>query len=220
MTPSAILFGSLGTVVDTSEMQRDAFNAAFEEAGLGWYWDRQTFRTLLQGPAGHARIEHFAAQRGVTVNARALYRRKTEHFNRELAEGSVELRPGVAETVGQARSAGIPLGFATTVPRENVDAVLAATTGQLTREMFAFVGDEETISRQKPDPDIYLCALKALAVPATGAVAIADTRSCFDAARAAGIPTVVFPEPDAAPAEYDGALAVVDRLDPGLFSGG
>ena len=37
---SAILFGSISTLSDTSEMQRDAFNAAFADAGLDWRGSR------------------------------------------------------------------------------------------------------------------------------------------------------------------------------------
>ena len=32
----AILFGSIGTIVETSELQRKSFNQAFFEAGLDW----------------------------------------------------------------------------------------------------------------------------------------------------------------------------------------
>ena len=34
----AILFGSIGTIVETSELQRKSFNQAFSEAGLDWNW--------------------------------------------------------------------------------------------------------------------------------------------------------------------------------------
>jgi hypothetical protein len=37
--PQTILFGSISTVADTSELQREAFNAAFAEHGLDWRWD-------------------------------------------------------------------------------------------------------------------------------------------------------------------------------------
>jgi len=34
----AILFGSIGTIVETSELQLKSFNQAFSEAGLDWNW--------------------------------------------------------------------------------------------------------------------------------------------------------------------------------------
>ncbi|MFT7179418.1 MAG: phosphoglycolate phosphatase-like HAD superfamily hydrolase, partial [Oceanospirillaceae bacterium] len=41
MTTKAILFGSIGTLVETSELQRRAFNQAFSEAGLDWNWSEE-----------------------------------------------------------------------------------------------------------------------------------------------------------------------------------
>tara|TARA_B110000503_G_scaffold47893_1_gene77939 strand:+ start:1294 stop:1407 length:114 start_codon:yes stop_codon:yes gene_type:complete len=36
MTVKAVFFGSIGTLVETSDLQRRAFNQAFAEAGLDW----------------------------------------------------------------------------------------------------------------------------------------------------------------------------------------
>ena len=220
MKPRAIIFGSIGALVETSDMQRDAFNEAFREAGLDWNWDRETYRELLRKPGGLSRIERYAADRGETVDARALHRRKTELFDRELLEGSLDLRPGVREVLDYAREAGIALGFATTTSRENVDATLAATTGQVTREMFGFVGDDSMTAKQKPAPDIYTIALEHLKVLAAEAIAIEDTVPCFMAARAAGIATVAFPNENAAPEGYPDALVITERLEPRFFTGG
>ena len=43
----AILFGSIGTLIETSDLQREAFNEAFKEAGLDWYWDHEDYTKLL-----------------------------------------------------------------------------------------------------------------------------------------------------------------------------
>ncbi len=220
MKPSAILFGSIGTLVETSDMQREAFNEAFREAGLDWHWDRETYRGLLQRPGGQARIERYAAEKGDTVNARALHRRKTELFDRELLEGSLDLRPGVKDVLDYAREHGIALGFVTTTSRENIDATLAATTGQVTREMFAFIADDEMTAEQKPSPEIYRIALEHLGLEPAQAVAIEDTVPCFMAARAAGIPAVAFPNENAATDGYTDALVVTERLEPRYFTGG
>lgn len=34
MNYKAILFGSIGTLIETSDLQRESFNEAFKEAGL------------------------------------------------------------------------------------------------------------------------------------------------------------------------------------------
>ena len=56
----AILFGSIGTLIETSDLQREAFNQAFKEAGLDWYWDQEDYTKLLKKSGGTKRIEDFA----------------------------------------------------------------------------------------------------------------------------------------------------------------
>ena len=35
----SLLFGSIGSLVECSEIQRKAFNEAFKEFGVNWYWN-------------------------------------------------------------------------------------------------------------------------------------------------------------------------------------
>jgi beta-phosphoglucomutase-like phosphatase (HAD superfamily) len=48
MKYKAVLFGSIGTIIETSEIQRQSFNDAFKEAGLDWYWNETDYKNLLQ----------------------------------------------------------------------------------------------------------------------------------------------------------------------------
>ena len=71
----AVFFGSIGSVVETSELQRKSFNDAFAEAGLNWYWDQNSYRQMLTTSGGQKRISDFAAMRNETVDASALHAR-------------------------------------------------------------------------------------------------------------------------------------------------
>ena len=44
----ALIFDVDGTLADTEEFHRRAFNAAFSAADLGWWWNRTTYRELLR----------------------------------------------------------------------------------------------------------------------------------------------------------------------------
>ena len=55
----AILFGSIGTLVETSELQRQSFNLAFKEVGLDWYWNTATYCKLITEPGGMKRIKNY-----------------------------------------------------------------------------------------------------------------------------------------------------------------
>ena len=48
MKYKALIFGSIGTLIESSNIQRNSFNEAFKEAGLDWYWDEQDYKILLK----------------------------------------------------------------------------------------------------------------------------------------------------------------------------
>ena len=85
MTVKAIFFGSIGTLVETSDLQRRAFNQAFSEAGLDWNWSAEVYKHLLTKSGGRGRIQDFASQHGMDVDASQLHLRKTEIFDALMA---------------------------------------------------------------------------------------------------------------------------------------
>jgi hypothetical protein len=74
---SAILFGSISTIADTSELQRQAFNQAFKAHGLDWDWSRAEYLTMLENSGGQNRIADYANSIGQTVDAKAIHRSKS-----------------------------------------------------------------------------------------------------------------------------------------------
>ena len=68
----AILFGSIGTLIETSNIQRESFNQAFKEIGLDWYWDQESYKQLLKKSGGTKRIEDFAEKNNTNVDAKKL----------------------------------------------------------------------------------------------------------------------------------------------------
>ena len=60
MTPlKAIIFGATGTVAEVADLERQAFNAAFKQAGLDWKWSAIAYKELLKTDGGEARIRAF-----------------------------------------------------------------------------------------------------------------------------------------------------------------
>ena len=45
---TTIFFGSIGSIVETSEMQRKAFNKAFKKFGLDWHWNVGNYINMIQ----------------------------------------------------------------------------------------------------------------------------------------------------------------------------
>lgn len=209
---SAILFGSISTIADTSELQREAFNRAFEEHGLDWQWPREQYLELLEKSGGQQRIAEFAESRGEDVDAAAVHRSKSEIFQSSLAGSDISPRPGVVETIREGKEQGFQFGLVTTTSRENVDALLAALSGDLAKSDFDWVVDASMVDQPKPDPAAYLYVLDRMDESVDGCVAIEDNLGGVEAAKAAGLACAAFPNLNTASHDFSGADRVLERL--------
>ena len=212
MNYKAILFGSIGTLIETSELQRNAFNQAFSKNGLDWNWNPAEYQDLLKKSGGRQRIEDFAAQQGIEVDASKLHNEKTKIFDELMVGGGVLLRPGVANFIDQALDNGIKLAFVTSTSKDNVDAVFQALKNQVNSSNFSFIGNDKMVSNTKPKPDIYLKALSELNLKAEDCVAIEDTEVSMQSALAASIKCIGFPGAFAKDNDFSSAILVTDIL--------
>ncbi|VEG54621.1 haloacid dehalogenase superfamily protein, subfamily IA, variant 3 with third motif having DD or ED [Mycolicibacterium aurum] len=210
---SALLFGSISTLADTSELQRRAFNEAFEAHGLEWNWSREDYAAMLGSNGGQDRIAEFAKGRNEDVDAAAVHATKSSIFQELLGTSGVSARPGVIETVQRAKRDGLRLGFVTTTSADNIAALLGALAPDVTAETFDIVVDGSAVTSGKPDPEVYRYALAQLGEDAGDTVAIEDNPGGVRAATGAGISCVAFPNENTAEGDFGGAAATVDALD-------
>ena len=208
----AILFGSIGTLVETSELQRRAFNQAFSEAGLDWTWNPDEYKIMLKKSGGGNRINEYATYRGIKVNAHELHLKKTEIFDNMMKEEGISLRPGVANLIGYAIDNNVHLAFVTSTSDANVDAIFMALNGQLNRNDFNFIGHDKMVSKPKPDSEIYLKALSNLKLNAKDCLAIEDTEVSMRSAINANIKCIAFPGALALDNDFSDAFYITDDL--------
>ncbi|SDI20530.1 HAD-IA family hydrolase [Salipiger marinus] len=213
MTLAALIFDVDGTLAETEEAHRHAFNLSFAEAGLGWHWDRDTYRRLLRTTGGKERMRRYAQETGQPApDVTALHARKTETYARQLAQG-LALRPGVADLVTAARAAGLRLAVATTTSAPNVQALARACWDRDADQVFDVIAAGDEVPRKKPAADIYTLALARLGLPAGAALAFEDSRNGVLAARGAGLRVVVTPALYTEAEDFTGALAVIPSLE-------
>lgn len=220
----ALIFDVDGTLAETEEVHRAAFNAQFEEAGLGWHWDQVMYKRLLDVTGGKERIAHFiATERPATLPKvadgqsmpdaiAAMHRRKTDIYNRMVASGGLTLRPGVEAVIRAARQAGVRLAIATTTSLPNVESLLAATLGAEGAGRFEVIAAGDMVAKKKPAPDVFLLALERLGLAPERCLAIEDSINGLQSARAAGLATFITRSAYTADQCFDGALAVHDTL--------
>lgn len=217
MTLEAILFGSIGTLVETSDLQRRAFNRAFAEAGLDWNWNIGTYKRLLAQSGGRNRIQKYAIQQGIDVDTNMLHQRKTEIFDDFMADGNLPLRLGVNNVMRFALKTNIKLAFVTSTSQANIDAVLYALSNQIKRDDFAFIGDSTMVEKPKPSSEIYTKALLNLGLSQQNCIAVEDTETSMQAALTASIRCIAFPGAFATTQDFNGALLTTSWLSPDHF---
>lgn len=216
----ALIFDVDGTLADTESAHCAAFNAAFRECEMDWFWDDALYTKLLDVAGGKERLRHYwrmvepakADTSFATQKIDQMHAIKTRHYAEMVQGGQVSLRPGIQRLIDEARSAGMPIAIATTTTPANLDALLCAPLGKDWKKLFAAVCDASTAENKKPAPDVYLAALQLLGVSAHECLAIEDSRNGLMAATAAGIPTLITPTAYTAMQRFDEALLVLPHL--------
>jgi HAD superfamily hydrolase (TIGR01509 family) len=206
-----------GTLAETEGIHRRAFNAAFTEAGLDWYWDHRTYKKLLRTTGGKERIQAFGRTRCLRtrlsdLDVATLHRLKTRHYRRLIAQHTCRLRPGVARLIRNSLARGQTLAIATTTTLSNIDDLLSVALDPNWRNLFAAVVAGDDVARKKPAPDAYLEVLARLGCPARDCLAIEDSANGLKAATSAGIPVLISRSEYFRDDDFSGALAVVDDL--------
>lgn len=224
--PEALIFDVDGTLAETEELHRQAFNETFAAEGLDWHWSRADYHRLLKTTGGKERIARHIAETGgnpADHDIAALHRAKTDRYTALMAAGGLPLRAGIAELIARAQADGIRLAVATTTSRPNVEALTLATFGQPAAAIFEVLACGDEVAAKKPAPDVYLLALQRLALPAGACLALEDSRNGLMSARAAGLACIVSPSAYTEGEDFGGALAVLadfrDLLAPGPAAG-
>jgi len=216
----ALIFDVDGTLADTEDTHRRAFNAAFLESGLNWQWGEPLYSELLLIAGGKERMLRYwrsidpqAANRpGAAETIAVVHARKTRHYEAIVRDGDVPLRPGILRLLDAASACDVQLAIATTTTPANIDALLRRPLGRDWRRRFAAVGDADSVVRKKPAPDVYRHVLGQLRILPRECLAFEDSRNGLLAADAAGIATIVTPTPYTLGQRFDEALMMVPHL--------
>jgi len=194
----AIIFDQDGVIIDTErDGHRVAFNKTFKEFGFDFEWDVDYYHELLQVAGGKERMRHHLHTKGFGREVKpeeedelikALHKRKTEIFIELIKEGALPLRPGIKRIMKEAMNRGLKVGICTT---SNEKAAHAVAYEILKDIKFDFVLAGDVVKKKKPNPEIYLLALKKGGLKAEECIVVEDSRNGLLAAKAAGMNVVV-----------------------------
>jgi len=118
--------------------------------------------------------------------------------------------PGVMDKLETAKKVGLKLGIASSSDSKWVK-------GHLSRlgliEYFEVIHTSDDVTHTKPDPELYLLALKSLNLKPEDAIVFEDSPNGVSAAHQAGIFTVVVPNPLTRQLQLEHADLCLDSLD-------
>ena len=217
MKIKAILFGSIGTLIETSDIQRESFNNAFKITGLDWYWGENEYRELLKKSGGTKRIKEYSDKKNIFVDGKKIRDLKTKIFNEYLNKNNLEPREGVLDVIKFAKKNKLKLGFVSSTTKNNINSIFETLKKTINKKEFDFIGNNEVVMREKPFPDIYDYSLNFLNIEANECLAIEDTEESLKSAIAANIKCIAFPGKYHTENKFKGSYKLVNKLSADLF---
>jgi HAD superfamily hydrolase (TIGR01509 family) len=185
----AIVFDFDGLILDTEYPEYVSWQEIYQAHGANLplsAWERSIGSMDLNLFDPYAYLE---AQLGRPVDRAEIRAKRRPRFAELVAAQSV--LPGVEDYLAGARRLSLKVGLASSSSRAWVTGHLARFGLNGATFDCLCCGDE--VKRTKPDPELYLAVLGALAVRGDQAVALEDSPNGVAAAKAAGLYCVAVP---------------------------
>jgi HAD superfamily hydrolase (TIGR01509 family) len=203
----AFLFDFDGLILDTETASRAGWEQMYREHGFELPTEK--WATLI-GTIGAPwdPMRHLEDLVGGSLEREVLNERRHTH-ELSMIEAE-ELRPGIAEYLGEAQRRGLKRAIVSSSSRRWIDMHLARLERAVGWD--AIVAADHDVARAKPRPDLYLEALELLDVEAGDAIAFEDSPNGVRAAQAAGLFCVAVPNEVTRELGLDEADLVLDSL--------
>ena len=192
----AIIFDFDGLIVDTESIWYEAYRDALVEHDF--HLTLEHFGQVI-GTSSGALDRLIQENVAVEVDLDAINEKADSLYKKKLL--SPALREGVQSYVDAAKENGLKLAVASSSGRAWVEGYLEQLG---IRHEFHIIKTREDVERVKPDPALYLEALKALQIEAHEAIVFEDSFNGLKAACAAGIKCVIVPNPVTAHLPFEG----------------
>ena len=184
----ALIFDFDGLIVDTESPALQSWQEIFREYGYELSLDRWALN-VGRGESLDV-VGDLQQLVGRTLDADALTaQRRVRHIQMVEAQ---PILPGVVERIEEAHAMGLRLAVASSSPRQWVAGHLERC-GLIQHIDAIRTRTDPDVGVGKPDPAVYLAALRSLEVEAGEAIALEDSPRGVEAAIQAGIFTVAIP---------------------------
>jgi CBS domain-containing protein/beta-phosphoglucomutase-like phosphatase (HAD superfamily) len=198
LTLEAIIIRVDGAFAETEDLRRQAFIAAFREAGYPWDIDREAFAKSRAAGALRQRMSYFVRQNMKPRNEApdiehliaAMHRRACKVFSEQIESGAVTPRAGMRELVVAARQEGVRLCLVSALARAEVERLLVQALGARGLESFSSI--TAVCERETPvaAEDLYRQAAAEIAAAPENCLVVEATLEGRAGAATAGLPAI------------------------------
>jgi HAD superfamily hydrolase (TIGR01509 family) len=207
---SAVIFDLDGVLADSEPWWSHIDAKLLAECGVTY---RGEHHQNVVGVSYRLAVEFYKKTFGLSVPTEEMMRRRGE-IATEFFASRVGLFPNVKEVLEELRLMKLHLAVATSSVSQSARPFL--DRHQLTR-FFEIIVTGEEVEHGKPAPDIYLCAVEHLGIPADGGLVVEDALPGVAAAKAAkmrvaAIPDTRFVDPREYEKEADYVLGSLKEL--------
>ncbi|MBK8563410.1 MAG: HAD-IA family hydrolase [Saprospiraceae bacterium] len=179
-----IIFDMDGTMVDNMMVHHRAWQRKLAELGLDLSIDE--VKEKIHG-INEEILERIFGDR-FTVEERRRISWEKEAAYREIFLPELRLLPGLQGFLEMAKAANIPMAIGTAAPTENVEFVM---DNLRLHPYFKGVFDAKSVTKGKPDPEIFHVAAAAMGLSTADCLIFEDSVTGAEAARRAGAQAVI-----------------------------
>jgi HAD superfamily hydrolase (TIGR01509 family) len=192
MKIKALLFDFDGLILDTETPEFQVWQSIYREYGHEFSAEKWGQIVGGWGISDFDAARHLAELAGDGLNAEEL---RARHRSESDALTLLQpVLPGVVDYLDEARRLDLCLAIASSSPHSWVDTNLTRL-GLFDRFDTIVCADDVPPGRTKPNPDLFLLALKRFAVQPSEAIVFEDSPNGVKAAKTAGIFVVAVPNP-------------------------
>ena len=175
------IFDLDGVITDTAKFHYQAWKALADSLGISI---DETFNGISRMDSLDRILAHGHRENAFTpAEKEALAQQKNDHYVQLLEHLTTEdVLPGVVPLLQQAQARHIPCAVASA--SKNAPLILEKLG---VRAYFATIVDPDSLSKGKPDPEIFLAAADSIGVLPQNAIGFEDAQSGIDGLKAAGI---------------------------------
>ncbi|MBI1225999.1 MAG: HAD-IA family hydrolase [Bacteroidetes bacterium] len=202
------IFDMDGTMIDNMMVHHRAWQRKL--AALGLDMTLEEVKEQIHG-INEEILERIFGDRFTPEERRQIAWEKEAAY-REIFLPELKLVQGLPAFLDKAKAAGIPMAIGTAAPTENVDFVLDHLE---LRPYFMGVFDAKSVSKGKPDPEIFEKAAASMGLSAADCLIFEDSVTGAEAAKRAGAKAFIVTTTHAVEefAKYDHIVRYIDNFE-------